>query len=80
MAYLVNGKRVLEQPEHGVLFQFENPCTEDGGHAYAEKICPKCGADFCWACCGNTNVHEGGKYEPDFMTCPKCGHDIYGSY
>ena len=46
-------------------------------HEYAEKECPKCKAIYCWTCCGNTNVHEGGKYEPDFMLCPVCGHDYY---
>lgn len=53
----------------------EYDCIED--HAYAERICPICGAIFCFNCCGNTNVHEGGKYDPDFMNCPRCGHDIY---
>ena len=52
-------------------------CREDGGHEYAEKVCAKCGATFCWSCCGRTNVHEGGKYQPDFMECPSCGHDYY---
>jgi hypothetical protein len=48
----------------------------DGTHEYAERICPACGQDFCFSCCGRTNVHEGGKYQPDFMTCPVCGFDI----
>jgi uncharacterized protein with PIN domain len=46
-------------------------------HEYAEKVCKKCGATFCFSCCENTNVHEGGKHDPDFMTCPKCGQDYY---
>lgn len=33
--------------------------------------------DFCASCCENTNLHEGGKYDPDFMTCPGCGHDYF---
>ena len=48
-----------------------------GIHEYAEKICPKCGHVFCWSCCANTNVHEGGKYAPTFKDCPQCGHDYY---
>lgn len=50
---------------------------DENHHDYAEKTCPECGDVFCWNCCGNTNVHEGGKYDPDFMECPKCGHDWY---
>jgi len=57
--------------------EIKNPCDNLGGHEYSTNICPKCKRDFCWACGGNTNVHEGGKYEPDFMYCPQCGHDIY---
>jgi len=56
---------------------FENPCSAHGGHEYAEKICPRCGQDFCFSCCARTNVHEGGKYHPDFMICPRCGQDYY---
>ena len=48
----------------------------DGSHEYAEKNCI-CGAVFCFTCSGGTNVHEGGKYEPDFMLCPICGRDYY---
>lgn len=50
---------------------------EEYAHEYEEKICTKCGQDFCWNCCGGTNVHEGGKHEPDYMLCPKCGYDFY---
>ena len=50
--------------------------AEEGGHEYSEQTCPECGEVFCWNCCGNTNVHEGGKYDKDFMLCPKCGCDI----
>lgn len=46
-------------------------------HKYATKIRPNCQQDFCWACCGGTNTHAGGKHGPDFMLCPKCGHDYY---
>ena len=46
------------------------------GHEYAIRTCPKCGHEFCFACCGGTNVHHGGKYDEDYMLCPKCGHDI----
>lgn len=49
---------------------------EENRHEYGEKECA-CGEVFCWACCGNTNVHEGGKYTPDFMECPKCRQDYY---
>ena len=66
-----------DSPKIGQIYSLENPCTEDGGHEYADRICPKCGRDFCWACCGSTNVHEGGKHYPDFMECPECGHDWY---
>jgi hypothetical protein len=51
-------------------------CPETG-HEYAEKICPHCGQDFCWSCCGSTNVDQGGKHAPDYMICPNCGHDYY---
>jgi hypothetical protein len=50
-------------------------CTDER-HEYSEQKCSKCGEVFCWNCCGRTNVHHGGKYAPDFMLCPKCGHDI----
>ena len=46
-------------------------------HEYDGKTCRKCGEEFCWACCRDTNVHHGGKYDKDFMLCPKCGHDWY---
>jgi len=46
-------------------------------HNYAEKTCVKCGTVFCYDCCGGTNVDQGGKYTPDFMNCPNCGHDYY---
>ena len=46
-------------------------------HEYAEKICPHCGIMFCYTCCGGTNVDQGGKYDPDYMNCPNCGHDYY---
>jgi len=52
-----------------------NSC-ENGRHEYAEKVC-ECGNSFCYSCCGSQNVDQGGKYEPDFMTCPKCGKDYY---
>ena len=52
-------------------------CQEAGGHQYADKQCPQCGKFFCYACCKNTNVDEGGKDSPDFMECPYCGHDYY---
>jgi len=51
-------------------------CTGTEFHAYSVELCPKCGAKFCWCCCGGTNVHEGGKYAADFMLCPSCGHDV----
>ena len=64
-------------PDGQDTYWLENPCTEDGGHEYAVRICPNCGRDFCWTCCGGTNVHEGGKHEPDSMLCPSCGHDYF---
>lgn len=51
------------------------PC-EKHNHEYSEEKCPHCGQVFCYACCGGQNVDQGGKYEPDFMSCPNCGHDI----
>lgn len=51
-------------------------CCFTGNHEYASETCPKCGKVFCWACCGGTNVHQGGKYEPDFMLCPVCKTDV----
>lgn len=82
MAYIINISRTETRistttTAHGVRFRFEFPCTDDGQHEYSEYICPKCGRDFCFACCGGTNVDQGGKYEEDFMYCPGCGHDIY---
>jgi len=46
-------------------------------HQYTVKTCPKCGADFCYACCGDTNVSQGGKHDPNYMYCPHCGWDYY---
>ena len=46
-------------------------------HEYSEKVCANCGETFCYACCGSQNVDQGGKYHPDYMTCPKCGTDWY---
>ena len=51
--------------------------AEYGVHEYAEKTCRKCGKVFCFSCCAGTNVHEGGKYEPDYMLCPACKTDFY---
>ena len=56
-------------------FSISGLCED--GHRYASRKCPICGTVFCWSCCGGTNVHQGGKYETDFMFCPACGHDIY---
>ena len=53
----------------------EDGCWNDH-HSYGTRECV-CGEVFCWECCGSTNVHEGGKYQPDFMACPKCGADWY---
>lgn len=50
-------------------------CTDEH-HEYSERKCLECGEVFCWNCCKATNIHEGGKYEKDFMLCPKCGNDI----
>jgi hypothetical protein len=55
----------------------EEKCTTDGNHRYAEKECPECGHIFCYSCCRDTNVDQGGKYDPDFMDCPNCGADYY---
>lgn len=62
-------------PEKGET-RMENNC-EMGNHEYSEKECSSCGVIFCYSCCGYTNVANGGKYEQDSMTCPKCGHDYY---
>jgi len=51
-------------------------CNDREYHEYAEKECA-CGAVFCYACCGGTNVDQGGKYDPDYMFCPECGADYY---
>ena len=77
MGYIVEGKERFETPNHGVVFRYANPCDGEGGHEYSGNICPNCGRDFCYSCWGSTNVHEGGKYDPDFMDCPHCGHDYY---
>ena len=64
------------QPEYGST----HGCVDEGWyrrHEYAERTCAQCGRDYCWSCCGATNVHEGGKHSPDFMECPDCGHDWY---
>ena len=50
---------------------------ENGGHHYSAKTCPVCGREFCYSCCGGTNVDQGGKYHPDYMYCPGCGADFY---
>ncbi|KKU08884.1 MAG: hypothetical protein UX12_C0028G0001 [Candidatus Collierbacteria bacterium GW2011_GWC1_45_47] len=52
-------------------------CAEHGGHEYADKTCSKCGAVYCYSCCGSQNVDQGGKHSPDYMLCPVCGHDWY---
>jgi predicted RNA-binding Zn-ribbon protein involved in translation (DUF1610 family) len=51
----------------------------NGSHEYAEKLCPECGAQFCFSCSLWSNRSEGGKYEPDSELCPACGHDYYAS-
>ena len=51
-------------------------CSENG-HEYAEKVCPQCEQEFCYACCDGQNVDQGGKYEKDYMFCPHCGQDYY---
>ena len=76
MGYIVNNKEQVENPRHGVVFEFSNPC-HNFGHEYAERICTKCGRDFCYSCSGDQNLDQGGKYIPDFMKCPTCGHDYY---
>lgn len=54
-----------------------NDCKSADTHEYSPVECSKCGHVFCFACCGYTNVHQGGKYVDDKMTCPNCGHDYY---
>ena len=49
---------------------------EELNHEYATREC-SCGETFCYACCGNQNVDEGGKYSPSFMNCPACGRDWF---
>ena len=53
----------------------EDSC-ENGVHEYAEQICPKCGATFCYSCCGGTNRDQGGKHETDWTLCPICGYNV----
>ena len=48
-----------------------------GNHKYSAVTCPECGRRFCYECCGGTNVDQGGKHEPDYMFCPRCGHNVY---
>ena len=53
-------------------------CVQDFSgprHEYGVKTCTQCGADFCYSCCGGTNVDQGGKHDPDYMHCPVCGYD-----
>ena len=64
IVYTISSEEVLENKE---------ACE----HAYSEKDCPKCGHVFCYDCCGGQNVDQGGKYEGDYMYCPRCGHDYY---
>jgi len=49
----------------------------DGSHMYDIMECPKCGCDFCFDCCGNTNVTESPSPERKFMECPMCGENYY---
>ena len=58
-------------------FEFIRPEPSECEHNYAEKTCPKCKTIFCYDCCKGTNVDQGGKYAPDYMNCPNCGHDYY---
>ncbi|MBI9081888.1 MAG: hypothetical protein JEY79_19380 [Pseudodesulfovibrio sp.] len=53
----------------------QNCCYE--GHEYSPRICHACGQEYCFECCAGTNVHVGGKHEPDWMECPACGWDYY---
>ena len=72
--------KLINKSQGGKEMENQNHCLDLGWtstHEYTEKVCPNCGRDFCWACCGSTNVHEGGKYEPDSMTCPQCGQEWY---
>jgi len=63
-------------PGNSKAFYFLGLGCGKAGHRYATDTCPRCGAEFCWQCCGQTNVHEGGKHEPDYKLCPVCGHDV----
>ena len=71
MAYMLIGNEVvLERPEPGVLFRFENPCS---GRLHAEEtvICMHCGRDFCASCDDNVMASK------TFITCPGCGWSWY---
>ncbi len=47
-------------------------------HDYTVEQCSQCGQEFCYSCCGGTNVDQGGMtYNHYYMFCPTCGHDIY---
>ncbi len=59
------------------------PCTPGDAafvnvdHEYTIKYCPECGRDFCYNCCGDTNIGHGGLHENPVMRCPTCGHNYF---
>jgi hypothetical protein len=68
-------KFTIEVAEKKGLDQ-ECACCPGGQHQYSANTC-ECGREFCYSCCGGTNVDQGGKYDPDYMLCPSCGRDFY---
>lgn len=55
-------------------------CCDNGEHEYSRRTCQRCNSVYCFSCCASTNVHEGGKHTPSFMTCPVCGWDDCRDY
>ncbi len=75
---MTNGEWKAMTVAERLAWSKKNPgCNGHDWHEYSSKICPKCGAVFCYSCCASTNVDQGGKYDPDYMLCPVCGHDYY---
>jgi len=72
-----DGEGVVTTINGNKVYREEEPCDNPHNHEFTSRDCPACGKTFCFACCGSTNVDQGGKYNPDYMLCPACGHDIY---
>jgi len=68
---------ILDAMAQDAMDALDELCSEDNRHEYSEKTCPHCGHVYCYSCCQETNVDQGGKYEPDYMLCRRCGGDYY---